>query len=1311
MKKILTSLFIVSMLLLQSISFSQISFVQNPQSKISGASNVAYKPGQDLPVYFKMLPGHEVEYSSWQTWITTNLKLSPSMGFVYQSKETDQIGDVHYRYTQTCNGVPIFGNVLIVHTKNGRAYSFNGKIVRSIDIGTTTSMTENTALTYALASVNATTYKWQMPAEEALLKKITGNPLATYYPKGELYLVPDSMNFNSQNLILAYRFDVYADKPLSRAFIFVDAITGRIITKLNEICTVDAPGTAVTKYSGTQPLTTDSYNGSYRLRETGRGNGIETYNLTTGTNYGSAVDFTDADNNWNNVNAAQDEVATDAHWGAEMTYDFYKLKHNRNSIDNAGYHLLSYVHYDVNYDNAFWDGQKMTYGDGDGTTFTPFTALDVCGHEITHGLTTFTANLAEQNEPGALNEGYSDIFGTSIEWYARPSNANWTMGENIGTVLRNMSDPKSITDTYNNTPYPDTYLASGSWDANQEVHHNSTVVSYWYYLTSVGGSGTNDNGNAYNVTGISMDSANAVAFRTLTVYLISSSGYVDARFYSIQSAIDLFGACTPEVETVTNAWYACGVGAIYDPTVISDFSAGAQTYCIAPATAQFTNLSTNANVFHWDFGDGTTSTAMNPSHVYNTYGNFTVTLIASGGTCGTDTLVQTSYISVDTLNPCIVDMPQTGTGETQIACSGTLYDSGGNSNYQDNTNATITIAPIGAMDLTLHFDTFSFETNYDYLTIYDGPSTASPLIGAYTGNTLPNGGTITSTNGSVTLVQTSDMGVNQAGFVMHWHCAYPTAPPITNFKVDDTTSCTGIVNFIDLTTNGPVSWFWNFGDGTYSTLQQPSHTYLANGTYSVTLRTGNSFGLDSLTKSNYITINKPSDPFVVSASRCDSGSVTLSASGGDILQWYDAATGGNLVFSGTTFNTPILGATQTYYVQDSVPGITHNCGLPDISGTGGYTSSGAHSLIFNCLVPLKLVSVDIYGNTTTAPGSKTIELLSSAGTVLQSVTVNIASNLNTVPLNFDIPVGTGLMLQCTDGTNLFRNNAGLTYPYTTAGFISITGTDAGTGRYYYFYNWVISTQGCLSNRVPVTAGILLPNAQVTPNGNITLCSGQTVTFTSQAATSYLWTPGNETTQSIVVSTAGTYSVQITHDSCTAVSLPIVITTTSSMPVANFGYNNIDPLVNFSDSSLYGITYHWSFGDGGTSTLPNPSHTYLTNGTYYVTLIVTNPCGSDTITKPLDISSAGITNYENTINVAVYPNPSKGSFFLDIQSSMVNDISYRIFDIYGKAVINGTIRPTASETKLQISMPEAAKGVYMLRLWNGYINITKKLVID
>lgn len=144
------------------------------------------------------------------------------------------------------------------------------------------------------------------------------------YPVTELVL---------QLLTVAYKFDVYAAEPMSRHYVYVDASNGNILSKVDRIHHTDYYNTAITVHSGTQTIIAEGISGGYRLRESCcRGGGIETYDLNQGTNYASAVDFTDADGTWNNVNAQQDEVATDAHWGTEMTYDYYMNNYGRNMV-------------------------------------------------------------------------------------------------------------------------------------------------------------------------------------------------------------------------------------------------------------------------------------------------------------------------------------------------------------------------------------------------------------------------------------------------------------------------------------------------------------------------------------------------------------------------------------------------------------------------------------------------------------------------------------------------------------------------------------------------------------------------------------------------------------------------------------------------------------------------------------------------------------------------------------------------------------------------------------------------------------------
>lgn len=673
----------------------------------------------------------------------------------------DHVGYDHYHYQQFHNGIPVRYAIYKAHVLAGKLVTMNGDFFPVEQLGGA-SLSEETALQAAIAATGATMYKWELPVEEAWLKLITGDPFAGFNPEGELVYIMNEGEQNSESFRLAWQFDIYAHEPMSRADVYVDAQTGEIIFRNEMIHTADANGVAETLYSGTQNIVTDSTGSGFRLREAGRAQGVETYNMQTGQNYGNSVDFTDTDNFWDNVNPQEDEVATDAHWGAEMTFDYFFQNYNWNSYDNQGSKLISYVHYGQSYVNAFWNGSVMTYGDG-GSGYNPFPALDVCAHEFAHGLTGNSAALVYQNEPGALNESFSDIFGTAIEFFARPSNANFRIGEDLtGGGLRNMANPNQ----HNN---PDTYLGTnwytGSGD-NGGVHTNSGVQNFWYYLLTGGGSGTNDHGDPFSVSAIGITASSAIAFRNLTVYLGATSQYDDARFYAIQSAIDLYGACSNEMIQTANAWFAVGVGTPWSGTLDADFTTDDTLGCLTPYSVQFTNFSNSALSYTWDFGDGGTSNAVNPVHAYNLTGNYTVTLIAEGCNNTFDTLVMPNRIVVDGNQVCAVNVPVNG-DVTLTNCNGELYDSGGADNYIDNTNSTVTLTPGMNNNVVLTFTSFDYAPG-DRVEIYDGPNTSSPSLGVFVGNTIP--GPFTSTSGSLTIQESTNGFNNRTGFTANWAC-------------------------------------------------------------------------------------------------------------------------------------------------------------------------------------------------------------------------------------------------------------------------------------------------------------------------------------------------------------------------------------------------------------------------------------------------------------------------------------------------------------------------------------------------------------
>lgn len=699
MKKLLLSLSIL--ILISTYSFSQTFEGREAEAKIKGAKKVEFSNRSTHPEY--------VEFSESSTYrkgglnpeevIYTLFNFSNQDQLVAVKKTNDDLGFTHTRYKQYYKNIPVEGADYIAHERSGGLDCINGLLFKLNNISVIPSLSENEALKKALTYVGAKKYMWENIAHITELREAFNDPNFNFNPSGKLVIYPKNNEFiESADFRLAYKFNIYAVEPESRAYIYVDAKTGEIVGRQDLIHTADVQGSATTRYSGVRQITTDQVSSSsYRLRETGRGNGIQTMNAKKTTSTAGATDFTDTDNNWNNVNANMDEAATDAHWATEMTYDYFKNVHNRNSIDDKGFKLINYVHWDQNLFNAFWNGQYMAYGDGTGKG--PLTAIDVGAHEMSHGLTSNTASLVYQGESGALNESFSDIFGACVESFAKGPTGVWTIGEDFQTI-RNMKNPGAFShpDTYNGTNWASTTGAD-----NGGVHTNSGVQNKWFFILTDGESGTNDNGDAYTVTGIGIDKAAKIAFRNLTVYLTSNSNYASARTNALKSATDLYGNCSPEYIATADAWNAVGVGAKSGCSTapIANFIASTTTSC--DGSIQFTDKSTSAPTsWVWDFGDGQTASTQNPSHTYTSSGTFTVKLTATNS-FGNNTATKTSYVTVNLMSaPTVTNGNRCDAGIVNLSAStsiGTLqwYDAvtGGNlvntgATYSPNLNTTTT---------------------------------------------------------------------------------------------------------------------------------------------------------------------------------------------------------------------------------------------------------------------------------------------------------------------------------------------------------------------------------------------------------------------------------------------------------------------------------------------------------------------------------------------------------------------------------------------------------------------------------------------
>ena len=786
MKKITTLLLFA---ILSSLLSAQIYRKQQAEEIIKGTSLVRYKEGSETPSYIRFNKDMNISIGDINGY-TKKLVESENVGLKlekiqhstsYNKNETKHI----YRYKQTIDGYPLEFSTWIVHVVNDKVVSMNGDIIHNPQVNTSFAISEEYALDKALDHMGAEIYMWENISEEQLLKEIRRNNNATYYPKGEKVIVPENIDNEDSQLRTAYKFNIFSKKPYDRKEIYVDAQTGKILFDLPLIHVSSAEGVAHTKYSGTREIITESREDYFVLEDNTRGNGIKTFNTNNGIETEDANEIIDNDNVWNNTDDEVDEMdkyAVDAHFATASTYDYFFNVHNINSIDDEGFALYSYINYNIkeslgqiNNVNAFWSGEYMVYGNGDAASnITPLTTMDICGHEITHGLTTFTANLRYRNESGALNEAFSDIFAASIEFYAVPDVANWTIGEDCGYTMRSMQDPKS----YNQ---PNTYKGSGWYTGNADnggVHYNGGPMNYWYYLICEGGSGTNDLGNSYNIEGIGIENAEKIAFKLLTEYLTRSSGYSDAYFYGIQATVDIFGDCSEEVKAVTDAFYAIGVASQpFVDEVIADFKANITQDCVKNVQVQFTNLSINGTQFLWDFGDGETSDQLNPRHTYREFGEFDVKLHVSSENCGEDTKLIENYIKLIENGPCPYVMNTSGIS-TITDCEGIIWGPGGQANESYNSaNSSIVIHSPGALNIELTINNFNiipyYENNCDLSSIsfYDGNSIQSPLINSEfycNENVAPE--KITSSGEYITIWYRSLVTSNTSNFEIRFKC-------------------------------------------------------------------------------------------------------------------------------------------------------------------------------------------------------------------------------------------------------------------------------------------------------------------------------------------------------------------------------------------------------------------------------------------------------------------------------------------------------------------------------------------------------------
>lgn len=340
----------------------------------------------------------------------------------------------------------------------------------------------------------------------------------------------------------------------SNWFVFIDAHTGEIVNAYQSIHTGTGNGTL----GDSKEVESSGSTGNYVLDHTEHGVRRRTYSAGNSQTLPGTLS-SDADDAWT---GSEQGPAVDAHHYAGLTLDFLREHLNRNSYNGNGAEVRSTVNYGVNYVNAFWNGNQMVYGDGDGFTAISLAAsFDVVAHEIGHALTEYTSGLIYQNESGALNEAFSDIIGIAAEYYYQPDQFDWMIGEDCwtpaigGDALRYVNDPAADGSSR------DHRLSSYRGFAdNGGVHINSGLGNLAFYLAVEGGThprALNYQNGHIEVFGIGMEAALNIFYTGFTS-LAPSARFIDARNACITAANNLYGEY--EAIAVTNAWAAVGVG-------------------------------------------------------------------------------------------------------------------------------------------------------------------------------------------------------------------------------------------------------------------------------------------------------------------------------------------------------------------------------------------------------------------------------------------------------------------------------------------------------------------------------------------------------------------------------------------------------------------------------------------------------------------------------------------------------------------------------------------------------------------------------
>ncbi len=538
-------IFFVSFLL-SSSAFGQIYEGEDAKKIIPIAKTLQLNKQSPLPTFLVFEEAEQMAAPKFQDWEKKTFQYEAGLTFKIRKTVVGKNGMTHEFRDQFYHNIPIEHALSVIHYQDGKVIYINGDIHNQLSIGTTPFIQKEAAAQTALAKVGITTQEWQAVLEQRHSSATDAPHPQEHRMENTLVICPHDGKY-----FLTWKSHIISPQLSTYKYVYIDAQTGEVID-VQEASLSCHVGTAETSYRGEQTILTNQFGPNFVLH-----NDCFPANIRTRDPF---WDFFDDDNDWDS-DIPFERAARTAHFGVTGAFDYFNNTHGQIGLDGSGIVNVEIV--EIN--NAYYQTGTLTIGFGTGANSLSadddFTPPDACGHEFTHGMLYHSGGITNLSnyETEALHEGIADIFGVEVEAFIDNAAPEWSLGEEIDNFgSRLLNDPNSDVHFNGALGSPDTYMGN-FWSGSLE-HVDGGVMRYWFYLVSQGGSGVNDNNTGYQVTGVGHVAAAEILYDAISSGSFGSSpNYFTARNATLQSALNLFGYCSPEVLAVYDAWNAVGV--------------------------------------------------------------------------------------------------------------------------------------------------------------------------------------------------------------------------------------------------------------------------------------------------------------------------------------------------------------------------------------------------------------------------------------------------------------------------------------------------------------------------------------------------------------------------------------------------------------------------------------------------------------------------------------------------------------------------------------------------------------------------------